>query len=49
MQKGLIPHLGQGLQKYDTSDNEAQDSKNTIKIFESEIWPRIEKYVSSKS
>ena len=25
------------------------NQKNTIKIFESEIWPRIEKYVSSKS
>jgi len=49
MKKELIPYLGQGLQKYDKSDIRAQDPKNTIEVFQNEIWPKVEKYIPSES
>tara|TARA_R100000152_G_C6776571_1_gene205788 strand:- start:1643 stop:2248 length:606 start_codon:yes stop_codon:yes gene_type:complete len=40
----LIPVLGQGLQKYNSADDESIDPTNTIEVFSDEIWPSINKY-----
>ena len=37
----LIPILGTGLQKYDINDEDAAGPKNSMHVFNTEIWPKI--------